>query len=215
MNESTGNPQVKPKRRYDAGLRAEMAAETRRRILFFAQGMMGREGIDGVTIAEIGQAAGVAASTIYAQFRSKEGILRALMQESLFGAPFKAAQALVLGVDDPVQQVRLTARVARAIYDSERQDLGMIRHASGYSKALRAVEVEFESLRFEMQRARVGALFAAGRGKPGLSLPEARRVLWALTGRAVYQALVQDGGWTAERYESWLEAALISQLVGP
>jgi AcrR family transcriptional regulator len=166
-----------------------------------------------VTIAAIAGAAGVAASTIYATFKSKEGILRALMEASLFGPAFQQAQALLSGVADPLRQIEATAQVARAIYDGERQDLGMIRHASGFSPALRAVEQEFESRRFAMQQARITALFAAGRARPGLTEDEARRIMWLLTGRAVYQALVQDGGWTADRYQDWLQDTLLSQLV--
>ena len=78
---------------------------------------------------------------------------------------------------------------------------------------LRAVEMEFEAMRFEMQRALIEALFAAGLGKPGLSLDEARRVMWVLTGRAVFEGLVQVGGWSADRYEQWLEAALVAAVV--
>ena len=176
---------------------------------------MGSQGIDAVTIAAIARAAGVAAPTIYATFKSKEGILRALMEASLFGPAFQQAQSLLSGISDPVRQVEATAHVARTIYDGERHDLGMIRHASGFSPALRAVEQEFESRRFAMQEARVTALFAAGRARTGLTLNEARRVMWLLTGRAVYQALVQDGGWSADRYQDWLQQALMRELVGP
>ncbi|HEY0628937.1 MAG TPA: hypothetical protein VGD23_06375 [Sphingomicrobium sp.] len=41
-----------------------------------------------------------------------------------------AAQALLAGIDDPVQLVDRTARVARAIYESERADLGFFREMS-------------------------------------------------------------------------------------
>lgn len=206
MNESTP-------RGYDGKGRTEAAAETRARILDAARRLMGTQGIDSVTITTIAKAADVAPSTIYATFKSKEGILRALMEASLFGPAFLQAQALLAGVSDPVRQIELTAHVARAIYDGERNDLGMIRHASGFSPALRAVEQEFESRRFAMQGPRIAALFTAGRARPGLSEPEARRILWMLTSRATYQALVQDGSWTPGRYQDWLHGVLLRELV--
>ena len=206
MNESTP-------RRYDGSHRAEAAAETRARILDAARHLMGAKGIDGVTIAAIAKDADVAPSTIYATFKSKDGLLRALMEASLFGPAFQNAQALLSGVTDPLRQIELTAHVARAIYDGERHDLGMIRHASGFSPALRAIEEEFESRRLAMQEARIAALFASGRARPGLTEAEARRVLWMLTSRATYQALVLDGGWTPDRYQDWLAGALLRELV--
>ena len=189
MNESTP-------RSYDGKARTQAAVETRTRILDAARHLMGTQGIDTTTIAAIARAAGVAPSTIHAAFKSKEVILRALMEASLFGHAFLQAQALLAGVTDPVRQIELTSHVARSIYDGERHDLGMIRHASGFSPALRAVEQEFESRRLAMQQARIAALFATGRARPGLTEPEARRILWMLTSRATYQALVLDGSWT-------------------
>jgi AcrR family transcriptional regulator len=206
MNKSTP-------RNYDGSKRATVAAETRARILEAARRLMGTKGIDSVTIAAIAAEADVAASTIYVTLKSKEGILRALMEASLFGPAFQDALALLSDVADPVRQIELTARVARAIYDGERSDLGMIRHASGFSPALRAIEQEFESRRFAMQESRIAALFATGRARPGLTEDEARRVLWTLTSRAVYQALVLDGGWTPDRYQGWLAGALLRELV--
>jgi AcrR family transcriptional regulator len=40
------------------------------------------QGIDQVKIVDIGERAGVAASTVYAIYKSKDGILRALMEQA-------------------------------------------------------------------------------------------------------------------------------------
>ena len=97
MNKSTPRP-----RGYSSKLRTDAASGTRNGILDAAKALMGAKGIDRVTIAGIGARAGVAASTIYAIFRSKEGIIRALMQQSLFGGPFQTAQKMLDDVTDPV-----------------------------------------------------------------------------------------------------------------
>jgi AcrR family transcriptional regulator len=208
MNESTP-------RLYDGSHRTQAAAETRARILDAARRLMGAQGIDAVTIGAIAKAANVAPSTIYAGFKSKDGILRALMEASLFGPAFQQAQSHLSGITDPVLLIAATARVARAIYDGEQSDLGLLRHASGFSPTLRAVEQDFETQRLAMQQARIAALFAAGRARPGLTEAEARRVLWMMTSRAVYQSLVLDGGWTPDRYQDWLAEALLRELVAP
>ena len=208
MNKSTPR-----KRRYNSAARAQSAEDTRRRILAAAKALFARRGIDDVMIEEIGTKAEVAASTVYAIYKSKEGILRALMEASLFGRQFQAAQRLVIDVTDPVALIELTAHVARAVYESESSDLGLLRHASGFSPALRKIELEFERLRYEMQAPRVQRLFEDGRARRGLSPDEARRILWMYTSREVYRMLVHDGGWTPDRYQSWLSRTLVEALV--
>jgi len=72
-----------PRRPYQSDLRNHAAEVTRSRVLNAAKLLFARRGIDGVTIAQIAERSGVAASTVYALFKSKEGILRALMEAAL------------------------------------------------------------------------------------------------------------------------------------
>jgi AcrR family transcriptional regulator len=201
------------RRRYTSEARTQSALETRRRILAAGAILFARKGIDRVTIDEIGKRAKVAPSTVYAIFKSKDGILRGLMERSLFGPQFQDAQKLLVGVTDPVALIELTPRVSRAIYESESSDLGLLRHASGFSPALRRMEEEFERIRYQQQSARLELLFASGKARPGLSLEEARRILWMYTSRDVYRMLVHDSGWTADRYQQWLSRTLVEALV--
>jgi AcrR family transcriptional regulator len=208
------NTSTPPKRSYASQVRADAAADTRLRILAAARSLMGRKGIDKVTISEIGAQAGVATPTVYAAFKSKEGILRALMEETLFGNRFRSAQQLLDEVTDPVRLVELTAHVARAIYESESSDLGLLRHASGFSPDLRKIEQEFDETRYAMQERRLQLLFGAGQAKAGLSLADARRIMWMYTSREVYRMMVAEGGWSPDRYQDWLSATLLEALVG-
>jgi AcrR family transcriptional regulator len=208
MNESKGS-----RRAYSSAARAEAAGETRARILASAKDLFGRRGVDAVTIAEIADRSGVAGSTVYAVFKSKEGILRELMRQSLFGDRFQSARQSLAGIKDPVEAIARTSQVARAIYESESSDLGLLRNVSGFSPALRKIEEEFEKTRFEMQEDRLRRLFKAGKAKRGIGLDEARRILWMYTSRDVYRMLVIEGGWTPDRYEAWLEQTLVAALV--
>jgi AcrR family transcriptional regulator len=201
------------RRRYKSEVRTQSAQETRRRILAAAAILFARNGIDRVTIDEISKRAKVAASTVYASYKSKDGILRGLMEQSLFGPRFQDAQSLLSEVADPVTLIELTSHVSRAIYESESTDLGLLRRASGFSPALRKMEEEFERLRYDQQAARLELLFASGKARLGLSLEEARRILWMYTSRDVYRMLVNDGGWTADRYQQWLARTLVEALV--
>ena len=201
------------KRQYDSELRNQAADATRRRVLSAAKTLFVRHGIDGVTIAQIAEKAGVAASTVYAIYKSKEGVLRGLLKGALFGPRFEEAQAKLAGVTDPVKLITLSAHIARAIYEGESSELGLMRGASAYSPALRKLEQEFENIRFEMQEERVRLLFAQSRQRSGLGLEEARRLLWMYTSRDIYRMLVQEGGWTADQYQQWLADTLVNALV--
>jgi AcrR family transcriptional regulator len=200
-------------RRYVSAKRSEAAEATKARILAAAKSLFSRRGIDKVTIAEIAKRAGVAVSTVYALFASKAGLLRALMQTTLFGTRFQAAQEQLANVSDPVKLIELSAAVARAIYESESSELGLLRGASSFSPELRKLEREFEELRFEMQKERVELLFSHALARKGLDVGKARRILWMYTSRDVYRMLVHESGWTPDQFQAWLSRTLVDALV--
>ena len=201
------------KRSYSSDRRTQGAAATKEAVLMAARDLFSQHGIDRVTVAQVGERAGVAASTVYALFKSKEGILRELMQMALFGSKFRTAQSLLDGVTDPVRRLELTAHIARAIYESESEELGLLRGASGFSPVMKNLEEEFESMRLNMQEERLRKLRAAKRLKATLTFKEAQRLMWMYTSRDVYRMLVQQGGWTPERYQAWLADTLVAELV--
>jgi len=203
------------KRRYISKRRERTAEATRVRVLDAAKTLFARHGIDRVTIEQIGEKAGAATSTVYALYKSKDGILQTIMREALFGERFRSAQAVMDGVTDSAVLVALTAHVAKAIYVSESTELGLIRGASAFSPALRKIEAEFENIRFEMQRERVRLLFSQSKAKKGLELSKAQRIMWMYTSRDVYRMLVEEGGWTPEQYQQWLSTTLVEALVEP
>jgi AcrR family transcriptional regulator len=200
-------------RAYQSPQRAASARATRLSVLSAARSLFAQHGIDKVTINDIARSAGVSPPTIYALFKSKDGLLQEIIQASLFGNRFQAAQSVMAGVDDAVQLVALTAKVAHAIYASECEELGLVRGASAFSPALKRIESEFEKMRYEMQADRLNLLFAQGRQKIDIDLDSARRIMWMYTSREIYRMLVTEGGWSGERYENWLADTLIKALV--
>jgi AcrR family transcriptional regulator len=187
--------------------RANTAAANRVAVLDAARDLFSTHGLDKVTIAEIAARASLSTSTVYAVFKSKEGIVRELMRA------VRQAHTLLDGISDPVERVARTALVARAIYESESTELGGLRVLSAFSPALKQLEEEFDAMRYDMQRDRLKALAASGRMKQGLAMEDARRIMWMYTGREVYRMLVEVGGWRADKYQQWLAATLVSALV--
>ena len=209
---STRTP-ARRKRTYDSTRRGEAALKTRARILAAARRLYSTRPVEAVTLSTIAKAARVSPSTIYATFASRDGILRALMEGALFGPDYAAATARLTEETDPIRSLALTASVARAIYEGETSALGRLRDMAAGSVTLRAIEQEFERVRYARQEARVTRLFEAGKARPGLSVDEARRVLWMYSSRDVYRMLVTEGGWTPAAYERWLADAILHALV--
>jgi AcrR family transcriptional regulator len=203
------------KRTYVSTVRQERAQETRANILAAARDLFTARGIEAVRMPEIAKAAGVAVPTLYATFKSREGILHALLEAALFGPHYQSALSLVSEHEDPVQQIAATPAVARAIYDGERRELGVLRDVAAYSPTLRSVEQDFEDTRYARQEARITALFARGRARAGLTVAEARRILWMYTSREIYRMLVVEAGWSGDAYERWLRETLLDALVAP
>ena len=202
----------KTSRTYLSDIRSQAADATRGRVLLASKTLFAARGIDRVTIQQIARKAKVSVSTVFTLYRSKEGILRGLMKSALFGQHFQAAIAMLKGETNPIRLIALTPKVARAIYEAESSELGLIRGVSAFSPALSKLEQEFEELRFSMQKERVELLFKQRKQRKGLTLDEARRILWMYTSREVYRLLVHEAGWTSARYEEWLADTLLRAL---
>src|SRR5450755_1917275 len=70
---------VKRRRPYRSAVRAEQAQRTRARILEAARALFLERGFSATTIAGVAHAAGVAPETVYATYRSKAGLLEAVV----------------------------------------------------------------------------------------------------------------------------------------
>jgi AcrR family transcriptional regulator len=200
------------KRPYQSDSRSDAAVRTRSRVLDAGRFLFTRKGIDATTIGQIAERAGVSEATVYATVKSKSGLLHAVLQEAMFGPRFQDAQQKLQGVGDPVERIALTAQVARAIYEGESKELGVLVKSSAFSPELRKVQQAFENLRREMQQERIQALFKAGRARKGLTREVAATLLWLYTAREIYHKLVLESGWTPDRYQAWLEKTLLEAL---
>src|SRR5437879_13870147 len=108
-------PQKREKRPYQSAVRQRQASDTRRRIMEAAGELLQREGYSGMTIEAIAQWAEVSAQSVYAIFKSKTGILIALLDQSMFGPDYEEVVQQALSASDPETRLRRAASVARQI----------------------------------------------------------------------------------------------------
>ena len=203
------------KRSYRSELRHAKAERTKKSILAAARKTFLRDGFEKATIGRVAELAGVSAPLVYAQFKSKEGLLRALIDSTVFGADYNALVEKVTAQNDPFEALKMAAAITRFIYEGEVRQIGLIHRAAIVSAGLCRLERDLENQRYERQQVVVRRVLDGKAMRPGLGLKEARDIAWSLTSREIYRMLVHERGWTGDAYEAWLGNLLAHALLKP
>lgn len=201
------------KRTYSSEHRTAQAAETRKRILKEAEQLFVETGFEGVTIQQIAKAAKVSAPTVYSLFKSKRGVLFAIMDDALPTAKVNDIVEQSKDEKDPQKKMRYTAMIARQIYDSERKQMDLFRGALVLAPEFKELENEREKGRYYRQAEAIETLYNENALLPELTLSQAKDIFWAFTGRDFYRMLVIERGWSSDDYETWLTNILVKTLL--
>jgi len=212
---------VKTRRRYVSRRREEQAAKTRQDILSAAGSLFREQGYSATSMPRIAAQAGVVVETIYRIFGSKAGLFRAVMEAVLAGGASRAevpveerpAIRAVIEEPDPRRQIELYAATQPGIHRRAGPLLRALRGGVASDPELRALWDEMEAWRLEGQGRFVEMLARRGRLRQGLSVDDARDILWTLCSLAVHDLLVAERRWTSAHYEAWLTAALTRELL--
>jgi AcrR family transcriptional regulator len=207
---------LKPERRpYKSLVRQRQAEDTRRRIIDATRQLLQHEGYAGMTIEAIAQRAEVSAQSVYAIFKSKTGILIALLDQSMFGPDYEEVMRRALSASDPETRLRLAAGVARQIRGAQSATFDLLRGAGVVAPELAKLQQERERLRYEKEKGMIAFLRNSGSLRLGLTNKSARDIFWMLTGGDVYRMLVRERGWSPQKYENWLADTLVQTLLTP
>lgn len=201
-------------RSYQSDSRRAKAELTKKAILDAARKIFSKQGFEKATIDGIAELAGVSAPLIYSHFKSKEGLMRALIDSAVFGADYKVLVEKVITEQNPAEMLRAVARITRYIYEAETRHAGFNHRTAVISAGLRKLEQDLENQRYERQEVVVRRLYESQATRAGLSLQEAHDIVWALTSGDLYRMLVRERKWTAAQYEDWLGELLHKALLG-
>jgi AcrR family transcriptional regulator len=192
-------------------LQAQM---TRDRIVSAARKLMAERGWTATTIDAIAAEAGVAAPTVYAAFGNKRSIVDAMRDAMLRDSKIPQIMEQAAAEPDAARRLELWAQLVRQQMETSYDVISIHRQAAradaefadGYRKVLD-------------NRARAFTEFIDGIQTDLAADVDARTatdLLWALSNEELWRELVEERGWTADRYERWLARTLISQLIsGP
>lgn len=198
--------------RYHSPLRAERAADTRRRIATSALELFTEHGFGGTTVTAIAERAGVATQTIYARFGTKAAILLALLAQLEEDAGAAEWRDRIAAADDPAVKLAAFAHWSAAMFATSKAAITATQDAVG-DPAILELRAEADRHRRQALTALIGTLADRGALAAGLSRQRAVDRAWMLTGVELYLAATDGCGWADGDYASWLAALLAHQLL--
>ncbi len=212
---------VKPRRAYASPRRQAQAAQTQQDILAAAGKLFRERGYSATPMPLIASEAGVVVETIYRIFGSKAGLFKSVVEAALAGGTSRAdvpveerpAIRAVIEEDDPRRQIELYVATQPGIHRRSGPLLRALFGAVATDPELKTLWDELEGWRLSGQGRFVGLLAERGHLRDGLSVEDARDVVWTLCSLAVHDLLVVGRGWTPAQYQEWLAAALIRELL--
>ena len=176
-------------------------------------------GYGATTVEAISELADVPAATVYRLFSSKHGILESLLDVSIVGddddVPMAdRPQVRALLADRPAAEqlagfVDIAAQVNARVAPLYR----ILVSAAGVDPDAAALLDQLTRQRQEGQRLIARSLARAGALHPGLRERDAADIIHALLSPELYRLLVVDRGWSTERYQRWLTALLVGELL--
>lgn len=210
---------VKPRRRYDSTRRQEQARENRRAILEAAHRMFVEQGYAVTTVGAIAAAAGVSVETVYKAFGNKPGLVKAVVDVAIVGddEPVPMLQRdRVRRMEAEPDPRRKLATYGEHLADSAPRRVPvelLVRAAAASDAGAAEVWDKLEAERLNGMTFFARHLDEGGHLRPGVSVEEARDVLWTYNSAEVYELLVMRRGWTPERYGRWVAGALAAALL--
>ncbi len=209
------------KRSYSSPTRRRQADETRTAILT-AAGRLFRDQGYAVPMPAIADEAGVAVETVYRVFGTKAALFRAVVDAMLSGGVARArvpveerpAIRAIIEEPDPRRQIERYAATQPGIHRRAGPILRALRDAKATDPALADLWAEMEAWRLEGQGRFVERLAGQGSLRPDRTPEDATAIVFTLCSLAVYDLLVLERGWSDDRYEAWLAAALTVELLG-
>jgi AcrR family transcriptional regulator len=195
-------------------LRARHAALTRSAILEAARRLFAKQGYAATAVRPIAEEAGVAVQTLYTTFGSKQGLLLALVDAVREEAESQALGDEIVRSDDPLEMVRLAARIRRQTLERGGDVVAAFREgAAADPEVAAAYELAHRRTREGIGRfcARLQAVAAL---RSGLTPERAVDQVAAMFSAEIYEELTgHRSGWSPDEYERWLAERLAEILL--
>ena len=199
---------------YHSPRRQQAAAATRNAIIEAAQELFACQGYARTTVAQVAEAAQVAANTVYTSVGSKPQLLAAIT-ESGTGDPDVADTLIAVArATDPAEVIRLTAAGTRQVNQRRAKAVAVLLDSAQADPA--AAEMLRATVRYYRDTLATLAqrLQDLGAVQPP-NLNRAADIFWYLFGWTSWRTLITDLGWSWDEAEQWLTQRGVDALLRP
>lgn len=207
---------VKRARTYDASGRQARARQLHATALDIARQLFLERGYVATTVESIAEAAGVSAATIYKTYGGKAGLVRELCQRALAGeGPIPAEQRsnALRASSDPRAVIegwgKLTAELAPRIAPL----VLLLRDAAQADPDAAALYGELDRNRLTRMADNARYLANAGHLRDGVTIRDARDVMWLGTSPELYDLLVNRRHWSVAKYSRFVTESMTNALI--
>ena len=210
---------VKPHRPDGGAARQARTRRTRGAVIEAARVLFLERGYAATTVEAISDHSDTPQATVYRLFSSKLGILKAVLDVSVGGDDDAIAMVdrpqvrALLSDPDPSNQLAGFAALLRDLMGRTAPVHRILAEAARSDEDAASLLAEFARQREEGQHGIARSLARSRALRPGLRERDAADIIHALASPEVYGLLVFDRRWSAVRYEAWLTAILIDQLL--
>lgn len=193
--------------------RQRQAQATRALIIANAQSLFIERGYGTTTIEDIASRAGVAVSTVYAIFKSKRGILKAIRETWHEATRIREVVYAQGAFTAPAERIEALAKATRQQWESGSVVIKLYTSAAA-SEPEAAAELS-EALRGRRKGLAAFVSDLMPHLRKDLDETHAAAILYALCMPELYDELVNHDHWSADEYQAWLSKALKSELLEP
>jgi len=210
---------VKSRRRYDSSGRQAQAKRNRSAVLEAAHRLFLERGFGATTMPAVAAAAGLSVQTVYKAFGNKPRLAKAVFDVAVAGddepVPMLERDSLgrVRDEPDPRTKFQLYGQFLAGVAPRHVPIQLVIREAATSDPEAQAVWTELQAERLKGMSMFAKALRDEGHLRPGISVGEARDVLWTYNSAEVFELLVIQRGWSPKRYGRWVAEALTAALI--
>jgi AcrR family transcriptional regulator len=208
------------KRAYNSPARRLNAEQTRAAILAAARKLFLDRGYAAATMSEIAKSAGVVLDTVYASVGPKPTLFRLLVESALSGrneavpAEEREYVRAIRAEPEAERKLEIYAHAVAALQPRLAPLIRVLQVAANSDSDLRSLWREISQRRAANMRKLARDLDATGRLRRDLSIDEVADVVWSMNGPEYYWLLVEERGWTVERFEAWLADSWKRLLLG-
>jgi AcrR family transcriptional regulator len=208
---------VKAARAYDSSRRQAQARETQREILRAAHDLFVSKGYGRTTIADVAREAGVSVESVYGIFRNKATLLHRVWDITIGGdderVVYHERPEIRALMAEPDLARRLAAQARLFTQTSKRIVPFLLAVQGAAASEPAAAELLAEIGRQRLAGMSVMARQAAATGQLAVTEEDCRDVIWSTTDGSLLHRLVNERGWSEEKFAEWLAELWVRLLV--